>query len=150
MCYLFSFWTWSSSSLCYFPFAWLADTACWFWLPHSLYPVGSLTPFQTHSLLSASTRSTTPHTGPIRSNLQVRASMKLECKMNFQFFYANSGCFFFNGTEKDLMVLKKEVCCNYSCSKSKQIKHFRYSFNNCSTGNALLEHLSVQTINQPS
>lgn len=36
------FWTWCSSSLCYFPFAWLADTACWFWLPHSLYPVGTV------------------------------------------------------------------------------------------------------------
>lgn len=134
------FWTWSSSSLCYFPFAWLADTACWFWLPHSLYPVGTVSHSSGHTRsLSPSTHNTTPHTRPIHDNLQVQVCVKVECKKKIYIFF-----FLKDDNLNDPMVLKKEGFCNCNCIKSKWIKHFEYSFNNCSTANVVVVNCVVR------
>lgn len=61
---------------------------------HSIQLAQSRTVRDTHPRLSASTHCTAPHTGPIRGNLQVHASVTVECKMNFHLISGNNVLFY--------------------------------------------------------
>lgn len=87
------FWTWCSSSLCYFPFAWLANTACWFWPPHWLYAVGTVL------LRSGHTRSrqVPPTAPPLTLGLSTamdRCKLLFRLNVKLIFVFLCKQCFF--------------------------------------------------------
>lgn len=78
-----------------------------------------------------------------RCKCVLRLSLKKNARFSLQIIFFN--LFFLKDDNlNDPMVLKKEGFCNCNCIKSKWIKHFEYSFNNCSTANVVVANCVVR------
>lgn len=104
----------------------------------------SLAPFRTHTRACRLPPTAPPLTLGLSTAI-CRCKLPLQLNAKWISISSLAAMFYFiylflNDTQKDPVVLKLEVCCNSNGLTRKQINHFGYSFNNCSTGNAVLDH----------